>query len=99
MGSAYCLQEMQNNSSGNHKSHIYKKLADKMMTSLQEIDANRSKKRHSMHNHQDMFSTESVDISEDQGERFHHEIKVIEAALKCAMRQKNDGRLLLEPKE
>ena len=47
-------------------------------SSIQELGANMSIKMHFPHSHLDNFPEHCSDVSDDQGERFHQHIKVME---------------------
>jgi len=63
---------------GNYKAHSYKKLVDKMLISYREIGAKMSIKVHFLHSHLDRFPENCGDVSDEQGERFHQEITLME---------------------
>ena len=63
---------------GNHKALNYVELVENMLTKYQEMGANMSIKIHFLHSHLDRFSENLSDFSEEQGERFHQDIKVME---------------------
>ena len=63
---------------GNHKSDNYRELVDRMLASYREIGANMSIKVHFLHSHLDRFPENCGDVSDEQGERFHQDIKVME---------------------
>ena len=58
---------------GNHRAKNYKELK-----SLQDISANISIKAHFLLNHLDKFSENCSDMSDEQEERFHQNIKTME---------------------
>ena len=63
---------------GNHKALNYVQLVENMLTKYQEMGANMSIKVHFLHSHLDRFPENLGDFSEEQGERFHQDIKVME---------------------
>ncbi|KAI5696331.1 hypothetical protein M8J76_008968 [Diaphorina citri] len=63
---------------GNKKSLDYKALVDQLMSSYKELGCNMSIKVHFLHNHLDRFPENLGDKSEEQGERFHQDIKTME---------------------
>jgi len=63
---------------GNHKAHNYVELVEDMLTKYQEMGANMSMKVHYLHSILDRFPENLGDFSEEQGERFHQDIKVME---------------------
>ena len=63
---------------GNHKAHNHKELVDKMLTSYREIRAKMSIKVHFLHSHLDKFPENCGDVSDEQVERFHQDIKLME---------------------
>ena len=63
---------------GNHKALNYVELVENMLTKYQEMGANMSIKVHFLHSHLDRFPENLGDFSEEQGERFHQDTKVME---------------------
>ena len=49
-----------------------------LLASLQELRCNMSVKVHFLHSHLDYFSENLGAMSEDQGERFHRDLKTME---------------------
>ena len=78
---------------GNRQAKNYKKLAEKMLKSLQDIGTNMSIKVHFMHSHLDKFLNNYDNVSYEHGDLFYQDIKITE---KCYQGQMNDGWLLLE---
>ena len=62
----------------NNKALNYVALVENMLTKYQEIGANMSIKVHFLHSHLDRFPENLGDFLEEQGERFHQDIKVME---------------------
>ena len=54
----------------------YVELVENMLRKYQEMGANMSIKVHFLHSHLDRFPENLSDFSEEQGERFHQDIKV-----------------------
>ena len=63
---------------GHHKAHNYKELVDKMLTSYREVGAKMSIKVHFLFSHLDRFPENCVDVSDEQGERFRQNIKLMD---------------------
>ena len=63
---------------GNKRSENYKELVNDMLIAFQKIGANMSIKVHFLHAHLDRFLANLGDVSDEQGERFHQDIKVME---------------------
>ena len=63
---------------GNHKASNYKQLVMRMLKCFEEHGANRSIKLHYLFSHLDRFPQNFGDFSDEQGERFHQDIKVME---------------------
>ena len=53
-------------------------------------------KVHFLHSHLDKFPDNCVDVSDELGERFHQDIKIIEERYQSLVGRKNDDWLLLE---
>ena len=66
------------NSSGNLRAENYKELVEKLCKSLQDIGTNMSIKVHFLQSHLDKFPNNCGDVSDEQRERFHQDIKTIE---------------------
>jgi len=63
---------------GNHKAPNYVDLFEDMLTQYQEMGANMSIKVYYLRSILDRFPENLGDFSEEQGERFHQDIKVME---------------------
>lgn len=59
---------------GNHKDPNYKDIIGRMLETFEALGCKMSLKVHFLHAHLDYF-LENLDVSEEQGERFHHDIK------------------------
>jgi hypothetical protein len=64
---------------GNKKADNYTQLVDDMLFHLNRLGYNKSVKIHYVHSHLDRFPEYLGDLSEEQGERFHQDIKTMEA--------------------
>lgn len=64
---------------GNVKARNYKELVTELLVSYQELGCNMSIKVHYLKNHLDLFPANLGAVSDEQGERFHQDIKVMEA--------------------
>ena len=63
---------------GNKKDDNYEGIVDKLLLSLRGLGCRMSIKLHYLHSHLDKFPDNSGNVCEEQGERFHQDIKVME---------------------
>jgi hypothetical protein len=63
---------------GNFKADNYSELVGNMLSSFCKLGCNMSIKLHYLHNHLHFFPENLGDFSEEQGERFHQDIKTME---------------------
>jgi len=63
---------------GNHKASNYEQLVMRMLKCFEKLGANMSIKLHYLFSHLDRFPQNLGDFSDEQGERFHQDIKVME---------------------
>ena len=63
---------------GNRKSSNYKELVKELTRSFQVLGCNMSIKLHFLNSHLQSFPANLGDVSDEQGERFHQDIKVME---------------------
>ena len=63
---------------GNHNTPNYAEIVQNMNTNFRNLECNRSIKVHYLDSHLDRFPKNLGDFSEEQGERFHQDIKIIE---------------------
>ena len=63
---------------GNYKANNYLELVSNMSSSFKDLGCNMSIKVHYLHSHLDHFPKNLGDLSEEQGERFHQDIRVME---------------------
>ena len=67
---------------GNNKSANYKSIVEELISAMKYLVCNMSIKVHYLHTHThthlDWLSENLGDVSEEQGERFHQDIKVME---------------------
>ncbi len=63
---------------GKHKSEHYKDLVSNLISTFCDIGANMSIKMHFLFSHLDRFPENLGDVSHEQGERFHQDIKEME---------------------
>ncbi|KYN03872.1 hypothetical protein ALC62_05277 [Cyphomyrmex costatus] len=63
---------------GNKKSENYKDLVQNMLQNFQKLGTNMSIKVHYLHMHLDRFPENLGDLSEEQGERFHQDTRIME---------------------
>ena len=73
-----CFVDVVNGFLGNHKSPDWKGLVDALLRSFHELGANMSVKVHYLFSHIDHFPTNLGAVSDEQGERFHQDIKSME---------------------
>ena len=63
---------------GNNKSANYKSIVEKLMSAMKDLGCNINIKVHYLHSYLDWFPENLGDVCEEQGERFHQDIKVME---------------------
>lgn len=63
---------------GNNKGDDYVAHVEEMLTHFQNLGCNMSIKVHYLHSHLDRFPENLGDLSEEQGERFHQDIRTME---------------------
>lgn len=63
---------------GNKKSENYQELVEQMLENFKNLGCLMSYKMHFLHSHLDYFPLNLGDVSEEQGERFHQDISVME---------------------
>ena len=63
---------------GNSKASYYKELVENMLEKHHNLGCNMSIKMHYLHSHLDWFPENCGDVSDEQGERFHQDIKGME---------------------
>ena len=63
---------------GNRKADNYKDIVQKLLDNFQTLGINMSIKVHFLHGFLDRFSKNLDDVSNEQGERFHQDIEVME---------------------
>ena len=68
---------------GNRKADNNKDIVQKLLDNFQTLGINMSIKVHFFHSHLDRFPENLGDVSEEQGERFHQDIKVMEERYQC----------------
>ena len=68
---------------GNNKSANYKSIVEELMSAMKDFGCNMSLKVHDLHGHLDCFIENLGDVSEEQDERFHQHIKVMENVTKA----------------
>ena len=66
------------NFSGNKRADNYVELVEELLFSLQDLGCRMSSKVHYLHSHLSEFPANLGDVSEEQGERFHQDVKVME---------------------
>jgi hypothetical protein len=73
-----CIQGRLKKFLGNVKDPQYEKIVGNMLENLQILGCNMSLKLNFLHFHLDYFPENLGDLSEEQGERFHQDIKEME---------------------
>ena len=63
---------------GDHRSENYEQIVQSLVSRHREIGANMSIKLHFLHNHLDRFPENMGSLIDEQGERFHQDIKDME---------------------
>ena len=63
---------------GNHRSPDYEHVVEELLHSFKALGARMSIKMHFLSSHLDYFPDNCGDLSEEQGERFHQDIRVME---------------------
>ena len=63
---------------GNNKSDNYKEIVTDLLKNFQQMGVNMSLKIHFLHSHLNFFPENLGSMSDEQGERFHQDLKVFE---------------------
>ena len=63
---------------GNNRADNYIELVEELLLSLQDLGCRLSIKVHYLHSHLSEFPANLGDVNEEQGERFHQDVKVME---------------------
>ena len=63
---------------GNHRHEKYPDIVDSMLKAYEQLGARMSLKMHFLHSHLDFFPSNLGEVSDEQEERFHQDISVIE---------------------
>ena len=63
---------------GNHRYEQYADMVDDILKAYEQFGARMSLKMHFLHSHLDFFPLNLGKVSDEQGERFHQDISVIE---------------------
>lgn len=74
----WSLKSMKKNFLGNNQSAEYEKKVDELLNSYQKLGACMAVKMHFPQSHLVYFSQNCGDFGEEQGERFHQDIHVME---------------------
>ncbi|GBL94200.1 hypothetical protein AVEN_163521-1 [Araneus ventricosus] len=77
---------------GNKKNPNYKSIVEEMIKNFKILGRSMSLKVHFLDSHLDYFPENLGAVSEEQGERFHQDIKEMERKIEC----QHDSRLLLD---
>ena len=72
------FSQVVNNFLGNTKSPEYKKIIKTLLDNFHKLGCNMSVKVHFLHSHWEYFPENLRAISEEQGQRFHQDIKIME---------------------
>ncbi|KAL4717298.1 hypothetical protein ACJJTC_017185 [Scirpophaga incertulas] len=70
--------EVTKNFLGNHKANNYLQIVNNMIEKFKNLKCNMSIKVHYLHSHLDQFPENLGSYSEEQGERFHQDLKIME---------------------
>ena len=70
--------KMVHNFLGNKRDDNYIDLVEELLLSLQDLGCRMGIKVHYLHSHLSEFSANLGDVSEEQGDRFHQDVKVME---------------------
>ena len=70
--------EVAKNSLGNYRAENYKEIVNNMLENFKILGINMSIKVHFLYSHLDRFPKNLGDVSNEQGERFHQDIKAME---------------------
>ena len=62
---------------GNKKAENYADLVDEMLEAIRDLGCKMSIKLHYINSHLDHFPENLGDVSEEQGERFHQDFKIV----------------------
>lgn len=73
-----CFKSIVQNFLGNRRSREYEQLVEDLLKSFKKLGSRMSVKLHFLSSHLDYFPENCGDYSEEQGERFHQDIKVME---------------------
>lgn len=82
--------EVTKNFLGNHKSSNYSEIVNNMLENFKNLGCNMSVKVHYLHSHLDQFPENLGSYSEEQGERFHQDLKTMEERYKGRWDQHNN---------
>jgi len=63
---------------GNHKAANYQDVVQDLLTSYKAMGCSRSLKIHFLESHLDFFLEDLGEVSDENGERFHHDIMAME---------------------
>ena len=72
------FSKMVHNFLGNKRDDNYIDLVEELLLSLQDLECRMGIKVHYLHSHLSEFPANLGDISEEQGDRFHQDVKVME---------------------
>ena len=81
---------------GNANASSYQKLVDVMLLNFSAFGAKMSIKLHYLFSHLDYFPENLGDVSKEQGERFHQDIRTMEKRYQGRWDSHNNRRLLLD---
>ena len=72
------LKSVITNFLGNHRNAEYEEVIEELLKSFCQLEARMSVKMHCLQSHLDYFPENCGDLSEEQGELFHQDIRVME---------------------
>ena len=79
-----------------HEIQNFSELVENLLQAFHNLQCNMSVKVHFLYSHLDYFPENLGAFSEEQGERFHQDIKVMEKKVSRKMEHQYDSGLLLE---
>jgi hypothetical protein len=88
------FRDVNENFFGNFKNEDYKNIVKKLMDAIKSLGCRMTVKVHFLNAHVNYFPENLGQFSEEQGERFHQEIKSFEFRCRTTVRQTNELRSL-----
>ena len=91
-----CFESVVNGFLGKHRAKNFKKLVDGPVEAYRKMGCKMSLKVHVLHAHLDEFKDNMGDYSEEQGERFHQDVRSFEEHYKGQYNKSMNGGLHME---